>query len=100
MKIGLQIYHFEWPGGSKDISSELEKLAKTAEKAGFYSLWVPDHFFRAGGIWGSVEAPQLEGYSTISYLAAVTQKIKVGLMVTCNIQKNRLSVNLRLSLSN
>jgi len=75
-------------------------LAKTAEKAGFYSLWVPDHFFRAGGIWGSVEAPQLEGYSTISYLAAVTQKIKVGLMVTCNIQKNRLSVNLRLSLSN
>jgi hypothetical protein len=35
-------------------------------------------------MWGAVEGPQLEGYSTISYLAAVTQKIKVGLMVTCN----------------
>ena len=35
MKIGLQIINFDWPGGSKDISSELEKLAKTAKRQVF-----------------------------------------------------------------
>jgi F420-dependent oxidoreductase-like protein len=30
----------------------------------------------------------LEGYSTISYLAALTQRIKLGLMVTCNFFRN------------
>jgi len=47
-----------------------------------------DHFFQVGQGFGPPEAPMLEGYSTISYLAAVTQSIKVGLMVTGNFYRH------------
>ena len=88
MKIGLQVYHFHWPGSPQNTSAKLVEIAKTADNAGFSSLWVMDHFFQVGQGFGSPEAPMLEGYSTISYLAAVTQPIKVGLMVTGNFYRH------------
>ncbi len=36
------------------------------------------------GVW-PIDAPLLEAYSTISYAAAVTRKIKIGVLVTNNI---------------
>ena len=93
MKIGLQIYYFEWPHSPQNIGAKLAEIAKTADNAGFSSLWVMDHFFQLGEGFGPpeitrIEGPMLEGYSTISYLAAVTQKIKLGLMVTGNIYRH------------
>jgi alkanesulfonate monooxygenase SsuD/methylene tetrahydromethanopterin reductase-like flavin-dependent oxidoreductase (luciferase family) len=90
MKVGLQIYYFEWPGSPGNSGKRLAEIAKTAESAGFHSLWVMDHFFQLGGGFGPpeitrVEGPMLEGYSTISYLAALTQSVKLGLMITGNI---------------
>ena len=85
MKIGLQIYHFDWPGSPRNIDTKLVEIATTAENAGFTDLWVMDHFFQVGSAFGPPEAPMLEGYSTISYLAAVTRQIKLGLLVTNNI---------------
>ena len=84
MKIGLQIPRFNWPGSPKNTGSRLVEIAKTAENLGFYSLWVMDHFFQVTQGYGPPEDPMLEGYSTISYLAAVTKKVKLGLMVTAN----------------
>jgi len=82
MKIGLQIYHFDWPGGSGSIGPKLGEIAQQADGAGFASLWVMDHFFQIGEPFGPVEAPMLEGYTTLAYLAALTKRIKLGLMVT------------------
>jgi alkanesulfonate monooxygenase SsuD/methylene tetrahydromethanopterin reductase-like flavin-dependent oxidoreductase (luciferase family) len=46
-----------------------------------------DHLFQLGERYGEIhgpwEDPMLEGYSTIAYLAAKTQRIKLGLLVTC-----------------
>ncbi len=88
MKIGLQIYNFSWPGSPQSVGPKLVEIAQAAERSGFSSLWVMDHFFQLGGIWGAVEEPLLEGYSTMSYLAGVTQRIKLGLMVTGNIYRH------------
>ena len=88
MKIGLQIYHFDWPGSPRNIGKKLAEIARIADSAGFSSLWVMDHFFQVGSAFGPPEAPMLEGYSTMSYLAAVTQQIKVGLMVTGNFYRH------------
>jgi alkanesulfonate monooxygenase SsuD/methylene tetrahydromethanopterin reductase-like flavin-dependent oxidoreductase (luciferase family) len=93
MKIGLQIYYFEWPGSPQNIGAKLAEVAQTADSLGFSSLWVMDHFFQLGRGFGPpettrVEGPMLEGYSTISYLAALTRKIKLGLMVTGNIYRH------------
>jgi F420-dependent oxidoreductase-like protein len=40
-----------------------------------------DHFFQIGAV-GDVEEPMLEGYSALSYLAGVTERVKLGTLVT------------------
>lgn len=82
MKVGLQIYQFNWPGTPENTGSRLAEIAATADRLCFSSLWVMDHFWQVGKGFGPPEDPMLEGYSTISYLAAVTKKLKLGLMVT------------------
>ncbi len=88
MKIGLHIGKFDWPGSPNNIGEKLVEIVKTADEMGFYSFWVMDHLFQLGTQYGEIHGPvetsMLEGYCTISYLAAVTQRIKVGLLVTCN----------------
>ncbi|MGE5222032.1 MAG: LLM class F420-dependent oxidoreductase [Omnitrophica WOR_2 bacterium] len=87
MKIGLQIPNFTWPGGPESIAGTLADIARTADDAGFASLWVMDHFFQIGsrdrsrGL-GPAEDEMLEGYSTLAYLAGFTRKAKLGTLVT------------------
>jgi F420-dependent oxidoreductase-like protein len=87
MKIGLQIPNYTYPEGPRDLGNKLAEIARTAEDAGFSSIWVMDHFFQIGsperdmGL-GPAEEDMLEGYSTLSYLAAVTKQVKLGTMVT------------------
>src|SRR5512142_157633 len=87
MKIGLQVPNFTWPGGPQVIRGKLAEIARTADEAGFYSLWVMDHFFQIGrpnnpGGLGPAEDEMLEGYSTLSYMAGFTQRVKLGTLVT------------------
>lgn len=81
MKVGLQIPSFTWPGGTAELGARLGQIAVTADEAGFASLWVMDHFFQIGQV-GKVDEPMLEGYSALSYLAALTHKARLGTMVT------------------
>ena len=87
MKIGLQIPNFTYPGGPPQLGPRLADIARTADEAGFYSVWVMDHFFQIGnrdrsmGL-GPAEEEMLEGYSTLSYLAGVTKKATLGTLVT------------------
>jgi F420-dependent oxidoreductase-like protein len=81
MKIGLQIPRFTWEGGTHQISSRLADIARTADEAGFASLWVMDHFFQIDMV-GKVDEPMLEGYSALSFMAAVTKTVRLGTMVT------------------
>jgi F420-dependent oxidoreductase-like protein len=81
MRIGLQIPSFTWPGGEAKIGSTLADIARTADDAGFASIWVMDHFFQIGVI-GKPEEPMLEAYTALSYLAGVTKHARLGAMVT------------------
>jgi F420-dependent oxidoreductase-like protein len=81
MRIGLQIPSFTWPGSPGTIRATLAEVARTAEEAGFYSLWVMDHFFQIP-IVGPAEQEMLEGYSALSYLAGATSRVKLGTLVT------------------
>jgi len=85
MKIGLQIDSFDWPGSPQNMGKKLIEIAKTADEAGFSSVWVMDHFFQLEEGDQLADQSMLEGYGTISYLAGVTSKVKVGLLVTGNI---------------
>jgi F420-dependent oxidoreductase-like protein len=81
MRIGLQLPVFTWPGGNAELGARITEIGKTADEAGFASLWVMDHFFQIESA-GQVHEPMLESYSTLSYLAGVTKQARLGALVT------------------
>ena len=54
MKIGLQLASFTWPGGPRAMASRFAEIARTAEEAGFYSVWVMNHHLQIPP-WGKPE---------------------------------------------
>ena len=84
MQFGLQkpIFTFDYRGDdTSQIIDSLKKLATTAENNGFDSFWVMDHFHQIPMI-GKPEEPMLESWTTLSVLAGLTTKIKLGTLVT------------------
>jgi F420-dependent oxidoreductase-like protein len=81
MKLGLSIGDFTWPGGPTRLGSTLGQIARTADQAGFESIWVMDHFWQIR-MNGPEHHDMLEGYSALAYMAAVTSRAKLGTMVT------------------
>jgi F420-dependent oxidoreductase-like protein len=83
MHVGLQIPSFKYPGGTAAIRPKLKEIVTTAEEAGFYSLWVMDHYYQIKGLFGeSYTDPMLEAYSTLGYIAGLTEKAYLGVLVT------------------
>jgi len=83
VKIGLQIPSFKYPGGTAAIRPKLREIVTTAEEAKFYSLWVMDHFYQMDGFFGeSYSDPMMESYTTLGYLAGLTEKAYLGVLVT------------------
>ncbi len=80
MKFGLQISNFTWPGGPEAIGPTLARVTRAADDAGFDSIWVMDHFFQIRGL-GPPEAPMLEGTSALAFMAAHSDRARLGLMV-------------------
>jgi len=81
MRVGLQINRFDYPGGVDRIGQDIKQVAVAAEDAGLDSIWVMDHFFQLPAI-GDYTDPMLEAYTTLGYLAGVTNKVTLGTMVT------------------
>ena len=81
MKIGLTIPDFTWPGGPTKMGSTMAQIARTADQAGFESIWVMDHFWQIRGN-GPPEHDMLEGYSALAFMAALTSRARLGTMVT------------------
>jgi F420-dependent oxidoreductase-like protein len=83
MHIGLQIPSFKYPGGTSAIRPTLKEIVTTAEEAGFYSLWVMDHYYQIKGLFGEAYTdPMMEAYTTLGYFAGLTEKAYLGVLVT------------------
>jgi alkanesulfonate monooxygenase SsuD/methylene tetrahydromethanopterin reductase-like flavin-dependent oxidoreductase (luciferase family) len=66
--------------------SEMKDIAQAAEGAGFDSIWVADHLlYRIPGIepFGTWEC-----WTLVSALAAVTQRVEIGTMVSVTLWRN------------
>jgi len=59
--------------------STLLNITKEAERLGYDSVWVSDHFISPGGRHYALEA-----WTVLSALAPLTHKIKLGTYVLCN----------------
>ena len=81
MRVGLQVPSFTYPTGKRHIGDTFAQIAERAERAGFYSLWVMDHFFQIGP-QGKPEEPMLEGWSALAFAAGHTNRLRLGTLVT------------------
>jgi F420-dependent oxidoreductase-like protein len=80
MKFGLQLSSFSYPDGTPALGPTLERIVRTADDVGFDSIWVMDHFFQIRSV-GPAEEPMLEGWTTLGWMAALTKRARLGLMV-------------------
>ena len=82
MKLGLAVSNFTWSGDQGVLGDTFRLIVERAERAGFFSLWTPDHFFQVGAPAGPPEHEMLEGWSTLAFAAGCTNRIRLGTLVT------------------
>jgi F420-dependent oxidoreductase-like protein len=87
MKLDLHISDFTWHGGPPQLASKLGEIARLAEDVGFDRISVMDHVWQIGHI-GPPEHEMLEAYTTLGYLAAVTQRAKLMTIVTASTYRS------------
>jgi F420-dependent oxidoreductase-like protein len=81
LKFGLQHPNFSFDGKGAEIVEKLGTLAQGAERVGFDSFWVMDHFHQIQYV-GQPQEPMFEGWTTQAVVAGLTGKIKLGTLVT------------------
>ena len=79
-KFGVQLPNFSGFDPA-DLFEHVAGLATAAEDAGFHSVWVMDHFFQLPPL-GGPDQPMLEAYTLLGALAARTQRVQLGTLVT------------------
>jgi F420-dependent oxidoreductase-like protein len=80
-RFGFQIPNFTFDVPDSELFGKVVELARTAEGAGFDSVWVMDHLYQLPPL-GGPDRPMLEAYTTLGALAASTSTIKLGALVT------------------
>jgi alkanesulfonate monooxygenase SsuD/methylene tetrahydromethanopterin reductase-like flavin-dependent oxidoreductase (luciferase family) len=79
LRFGIQL----WP--QQTTWPEIRDSALAAEAAGWDSIWTWDHLLAIQGPW---EQPIYEGWSLLNAIAAITSRVRVGLMVGANTFRN------------
>ncbi len=81
MRVGVHYANFTHPDWQSRLTDRLTETARVADEGGVSWFTVMDHYFQMEMLGGPSE-PMLEGYTTLGYLAAVTERLRLGLLVT------------------
>jgi F420-dependent oxidoreductase-like protein len=81
IQLDLHLPNFNYPGvGPEDVFDKLVDIATTAERAGFSSVTVMDHYHQIAPV-GPPQNWMFEGNTMLAGIAARTRKIALGLLV-------------------
>lgn len=81
MRLGVHYANFTHPDWHHTLEDRLTETARVADQGGVSLFTVMDHWFQMENLGGPDE-PMLEGYTTLGYLAAVTERVRLSLLVT------------------
>ncbi|MCW2754628.1 MAG: luciferase family protein [Marmoricola sp.] len=81
MKVGLHYANFSHPDWAHTLTERLTETVTIADQGGVDLVTVMDHWFQMENLGGPAE-PMLEGYTTLGYLAALTTRVRLSLLVT------------------
>ena len=81
MRLGLHYWTYSTPPEPARIAPTLAETARVAEQAGFATFTVMDHWFQMEHA-GSAAEPMLEAYTTLGHVAALTERMTLGVLVT------------------
>jgi F420-dependent oxidoreductase-like protein len=87
MELGFHIADFTWNHPAAELGPTLGRVAVAAEAAGVGRLTVVDHLWQVAA-YGTAEEPMLEAYTTLGYLAAVTQRVRLHALVTSAVYRD------------
>jgi F420-dependent oxidoreductase-like protein len=69
----------------EEARGKILNVVRWAEESGVESIWLYDHFIQQKP--GSL-GPCFEGWSLLSYLAPLTRRVRLGMLVLCNSYRN------------
>jgi F420-dependent oxidoreductase-like protein len=81
MKLGIHNVNFDLPGGTAAIASTLTATAQAAEAVGCTQFTQMDHWFQMEEFANKAD-PMLEGYTSLGFLAGLTNTMTLSLLVT------------------
>jgi len=85
MRVGLALPHYDFslPGGGPIAFARVAEQAVRAERLGFDSVWVSDHFFASLERYGGDDTRygSLEPLATLAALAPMTERVRLGTLV-------------------
>jgi F420-dependent oxidoreductase-like protein len=81
VKLGLHYWNYSIPSDPAEMAATLSETARIADEAGFSGFSVMDHYFQMEHT-GSAAEPMLEAYTTLGHVAARTERMTLGVLVT------------------
>ena len=81
MRTDVHYANFSHPDWQDSLLDRLTETARVADEGGVAMFTLMDHWFQMENLGGPPE-PMLEGYTALGHLAALTSKMRLGLMVT------------------
>jgi F420-dependent oxidoreductase-like protein len=80
VRLSLHYWNYSNPREPAAIGPALRETAQIADQAGVHAFSVMDHFFQME--MAGAQEPMLEAYTTLGHVAALTERIQLGVLVT------------------